>query len=276
DLDGGRATGDPLDGRFGPMHRGARADGGARPHRRRRARAHRGAGGAAGDRRPGGGRAGRPVDRSGRPARGHPAGRSRGVRRRRPGDEGRPVNRATRGPRPGQGVAGGPPRTSGLRAASGARSSGEGGRSVTPILVAAATGLLAALLGTPIAIRLFRAWGWGQRIREDGPQGHLEKMGTPTMGGIVIIGGMVTAYLVARVRTPFTRAGLAVLGAAVGLGIVGALDDLLKIWRQRSLGLNKITKIVGQALVAVGFALAAVHLSRVTTDISFIRPLTGL
>jgi phospho-N-acetylmuramoyl-pentapeptide-transferase len=147
---------------------------------------------------------------------------------------------------------------------------------VTPILVAAATGLFAALLGTPIAIRLFRAWGWGQRIREDGPQGHLEKMGTPTMGGIVIIGGMVTAYLVARVRTPFTRAGLAVLGAAVGLGIVGALDDLLKIWRQRSLGLNKTTKVVGQALVAVGFALVAVHLSHVTTDISFIRPLTGL
>ena len=147
---------------------------------------------------------------------------------------------------------------------------------MTPILVAAATGLLAALLGTPIAIRLFRAWGWGQRIREDGPQGHLEKMGTPTMGGIVIIGGMVVAYFAARVRTPFTRAGLAVLAAAVGLGIVGALDDLLKIWRQRSLGLNKITKIVGQALVAVGFALAAVHFSHVTTDISFIRPLTGL
>ena len=147
---------------------------------------------------------------------------------------------------------------------------------MTPILVAAATGLFAALLGTPFAIRLFRAWGWGQRIREDGPQGHLEKMGTPTMGGIVIIGGMVAAYIVARVRTPFSRAGLAVLAAAVGLGIVGALDDLLKIWRQRSLGLNKTTKIVGQALVAVGFALAAVHLSHVTTDISFIRPLTGL
>src|SRR5439155_15764481 len=176
----------------------------------------------------------------------------------------------------GQGVAGGPPRTSGRRAASGARSAGEGGRAVTPTLVAAATGRLAALLGTPIASRLFRAWGWGQRIREDGPQGHLEKMGTPTMGGIVIIGGMVVAYFAARVRTPFTRAGLAVLAAAVGLGIVGALDDLLKIWRQRSLGLNKITKIVGQALVAVGFALAAVHLSHVTTDISFIRPLTGL
>jgi phospho-N-acetylmuramoyl-pentapeptide-transferase len=147
---------------------------------------------------------------------------------------------------------------------------------MTPILIAAATGLLATLLGTPFAIRLFRAWGWGQHIREDGPQGHLEKMGTPTMGGIVIIGGMVLAYLVTRVRTPFTRAGLVVLAVPVALGVVGATDDLLKIWRQRSLGLNKATKIVGQALVAVGFAVAAVHLSHVTTELSFIRPETGL
>jgi phospho-N-acetylmuramoyl-pentapeptide-transferase len=147
---------------------------------------------------------------------------------------------------------------------------------VTPILVAGATGLLATLLGTPLAIRLFRAWGWGQHIREDGPQGHLEKMGTPTMGGVVIIAAMVLAYLVTRVRTPFTRAGLVVLAVPVAMGIVGATDDLLKIWRQRSLGLNKATKVVGQAVVAVAFALAAVHLSHVTTEVSFIRPDTGL
>ena len=147
---------------------------------------------------------------------------------------------------------------------------------MTPILVAGATGLFATLLGTPLAIRLFRTWGWGQRIREDSPEGHLEKMGTPTMGGIVIIAGMVLAYAVARVRTPFTRAGLAVLGVAIGLAVVGAIDDLLKIWRQRSLGLNKTTKMVGQAAVAVGFALVAVHLSHVTTEVSFIRPDTGL
>ncbi len=147
---------------------------------------------------------------------------------------------------------------------------------MTPILVAGATGLLATLLGTPLAIRLFRAWGWGQHIREDGPQGHLEKMGTPTMGGVVIIAAMVLAYLVTRVRTPFTRAGLVVLAVPVAMGIVGATDDLLKIWRQRSLGLNKATKVVGQAVVAVAFALAAVHLSHVTTEVSFIRPDTGL
>lgn len=146
---------------------------------------------------------------------------------------------------------------------------------MTAILIAAAVGLFVTLLGTPVAIRLFRLWGWGQRIREDGPQGHLEKMGTPTMGGIVIIGGMVAAYLLARLRTPFTNRGMAVLGVAVGLGLVGGLDDLIKIRRQRSLGLNMTTKIVGQAVVAVGFALIAVHFSHVNTELSFIRD-TGL
>jgi phospho-N-acetylmuramoyl-pentapeptide-transferase len=147
---------------------------------------------------------------------------------------------------------------------------------MTPILIAGATGLVVTLLGTPVAIRLFRLWGWGQHIREDGPQGHLEKIGTPTMGGVVIIAGMVCAYLVARFRTPFSTAGMAVLGVAVGLGVVGAADDLMKIWRQRSLGLNKTTKVVGQAGVAVAFAFVAVELSHVTTEVSFIRADTGL
>ena len=54
---------------------------------------------------------------------------------------------------------------------------------MTAILLAAAIGFFISLLGSPLAIRVFRLWGWGQVIREDGPRGHLEKMGTPTMGG---------------------------------------------------------------------------------------------
>jgi phospho-N-acetylmuramoyl-pentapeptide-transferase len=147
---------------------------------------------------------------------------------------------------------------------------------VTAILLAAAAGLFVTLLGTPVAIRLFRLWGWGQRIREDGPRGHMEKMGTPTMGGVVILGGMLAAYLAARlVLNRITVAGLAVLGVAVGLGIVGAADDLIKIRRQRSLGLNKTAKVAGQALVAVGFTAVALQFTQVTSQISFIRD-TGL
>jgi phospho-N-acetylmuramoyl-pentapeptide-transferase len=156
---------------------------------------------------------------------------------------------------------------------------------MTSILIAGAVGLFATLLGTPVAIRLFRVWGWGQRIREDGPRGHLEKMGTPTMGGIVIVAGLVLAFLAGRLaigkfdlRRTFldiTPAGLAVLGVAVGLALVGGIDDLIKIRRQRSLGLSKTAKIAGQAAIAVGFALVVVHYAGVKPDLTFIRD-TGL
>jgi phospho-N-acetylmuramoyl-pentapeptide-transferase len=144
---------------------------------------------------------------------------------------------------------------------------------VTAILVAAAVGLFVALLGTPLAIRAFRGWGIGQVIREDGPQGHLEKMGTPTMGGVVIIAGMMAAYLAARFEfRTFTVEGLAVLGVTVALGLVGAMDDLLKIRRQRSLGLNKRAKFLGQLLVSVAFAAVIVAFTEVSTNLSFTRP----
>jgi phospho-N-acetylmuramoyl-pentapeptide-transferase len=147
---------------------------------------------------------------------------------------------------------------------------------VRQILIAAAVGLAVTLLGTPVAIRLFRAWGWGQRIREDGPHTHLEKMGTPTMGGTVIIGGIVAGYVVTRlVFTTVTASGLAVLLATVMLGLLGFADDFIKVRRRRSLGLSKTAKIVGQLAVAVVFGIVAVHLADIPTGLSFIRQ-TGL
>ena len=140
------------------------------------------------------------------------------------------------------------------------------------ILLAAAVAMATTLLGTPIAIRVFRIWGWGQRIREDGPRSHLEKMGTPTMGGIVILLGIAGAYLatrvVFRVATP---AALAVLLATFGLGLVGFLDDYLKIRNRRSLGLTKWGKLGGQAIIAAAFAVIAVRVAGVSTDLSFTR-----
>lgn len=147
---------------------------------------------------------------------------------------------------------------------------------MTAILIAAAVGLIVTLLGTPVAIRLFRHWGWGQRIREDGPHTHLEKMGTPTMGGTVILVGVALAYLVTRVvfRT-VTPAGLAVLFATGGLGLVGFVDDFIKVRRRRSLGLSKAAKVAGQGLVAIGFTFVAVRYADTSTELSFIRG-TGL
>jgi phospho-N-acetylmuramoyl-pentapeptide-transferase len=66
------------------------------------------------------------------------------------------------------------------------------------VLVAALTSLVLSLLGTPFAIRFFRARGYGQLIRDDGPTTHHTKRGTPTMGGTVIIAATVVGYLVAH------------------------------------------------------------------------------
>ncbi|MFB3737795.1 MAG: phospho-N-acetylmuramoyl-pentapeptide-transferase [Candidatus Velamenicoccus archaeovorus] len=140
------------------------------------------------------------------------------------------------------------------------------------ILLAAAVGMAITLLGTPVAIRLFRVWGWGQHIREDGPRTHLEKMGTPTMGGTVIVVGVLVAYVATRfVFATVTGAGLAVLVATVGLGLVGFVDDFIKVRHRRSLGLSKTGKVVGQAVVALIFGAVAVRVADVPMDLSFVR-----
>jgi phospho-N-acetylmuramoyl-pentapeptide-transferase len=144
------------------------------------------------------------------------------------------------------------------------------------ILIAAAVGMTVTLLGTPLAIRLFRIWGWGQRIREDGPHTHLEKMGTPTMGGTVILVGIVAAYVATRiVFTTVTAAGIAVLLPTLLLGVLGFIDDYIKVRRRRSLGLSKTAKVIGQAIVAVAFGMVAVQVADVPTALSFVRE-TGL
>jgi phospho-N-acetylmuramoyl-pentapeptide-transferase len=147
------------------------------------------------------------------------------------------------------------------------------------VLVAAAIGLSVTLLGTPIAIRLFRTWGWGQRIREDGPHTHMEKMGTPTMGGIVMLVALALAYIVTRmIFGGFNPAGWSLLFAGIGFGAVGFLDDFIKVHRRRSLGLSKSAKFLGTALVSVLFALIMVHFAPQTgtsTELSFIRE-TGI
>jgi len=143
---------------------------------------------------------------------------------------------------------------------------------VRQILIAAAVGLSVTLFGTPIAIRLFGLWGWGQRIREDGPHTHLEKMGTPTMGGTVIIAGIVAGYVATRiVFTTVTAAGISVLLATVLLGVLGFMDDFIKVSRRRSLGLSKTAKIAGQAVIALIFGMVAVRAAGVPTELSFIR-----
>jgi phospho-N-acetylmuramoyl-pentapeptide-transferase len=73
---------------------------------------------------------------------------------------------------------------------------------VSTLLLAGALSLVFTLFLTPVFIRLFRAVGWGQFIRDDGPKEHHSKKGTPTMGGIVVVVGVVVSYFIAITATP--------------------------------------------------------------------------
>jgi len=130
---------------------------------------------------------------------------------------------------------------------------------VRALLLAGAASMAFTLFLTPIFIWLFRKWNWGQFIRDDGPESHHTKRGTPTMGGLVIILASVTGYFAGKLlngETPSISALLVIL-AMVGLGLVGFIDDFIKTQKQRSLGLGGWAKIAGQAIVALVFAAFA-------------------
>lgn len=122
-----------------------------------------------------------------------------------------------------------------------------------------ALALVMTLLGTRIAIRWFTKHGFGQPIRVDGPTTHLVKRGTPTMGGVVILFGATAAYLIATFLTgsrPSASAWLLLLLFA-GCGLVGFLDDYIKVYQQHNQGLSSRAKMAGQTVVALGFGILA-------------------
>ncbi|MGW9629960.1 phospho-N-acetylmuramoyl-pentapeptide-transferase [Agromyces sp. NPDC055520] len=150
------------------------------------------------------------------------------------------------------------------------------------LLTAGALSLAFTLFLTPLFIRLFVRLGWGQFIRDDGPQSHHVKRGTPTMGGIIFILGTLFGYFVATLlvsNEPPTASGLLVLFMMVGLGAVGFIDDFLKTRKKQSLGLGGWAKVSGQVIVAGVFALLALQfpndfgVTPANTKISFIRDL---
>jgi len=146
---------------------------------------------------------------------------------------------------------------------------------VVALLIAGATALLFAILGTPILIRSLQARGIGQQIRDDGPAGHFSKAGTPTMGGITMVGAAALGYVASHIYTGavFTAAGVLVVLVVLGAAGVGWLDDWIKISRQRSLGLNKSAKSIALIGVFGVFAVLATYRAKVNTHVSFSRPL---
>ncbi|MCU1575067.1 MAG: phospho-N-acetylmuramoyl-pentapeptide-transferase [Micrococcaceae bacterium] len=158
------------------------------------------------------------------------------------------------------------------------------------LLMGAGLGLSFAMVGTPLFIRLLVNKGYGQFIRDDGPTSHHTKRGTPTMGGAIVVGSVVFAYLITHLvlwlldsrSTGPTVSGWLLLFLMVGMGLVGFLDDFIKISKQRSLGLNAKAKLILQATVGILFAVLALAfpdergLTPATTKISFARDIPGL
>src|SRR5256885_5385971 len=111
------------------------------------------------------------------------------------------------------------------------------------------TALLLSLLFGGKLIEALRRWNIGQQIREEGPQGHMAKRGTPTMGGVLIVGSVVISTLLwAKLTSVYVWT---VVIATLAFGSIGFADDYLKMAKRRSLGLTGKQKLLGQLLVAV-------------------------
>src|SRR4029077_16782426 len=103
------------------------------------------------------------------------------------------------------------------------------------VLVAALVALIIAILAGPAFIDFLRRHEFGQTIREEGPEHHSTKQGTPTMGGLLIVVAASIAFLATGARP---LPALAVFGTTLACGGIGFLDDLIKLRHRRSLGLS--------------------------------------
>ncbi len=129
-----------------------------------------------------------------------------------------------------------------------------------PIIVAF---ILSAVLG-PVIIPFLRKLKFGQTVRDDGPQSHLKKNGTPTMGGIIfLISVIITSCIYVKDYPQI----IPILFVTVGFGVIGFLDDYIKIILKRSEGLTPSQKMFGQILVTGVFAIYMYKFSGISMDV---------
>ena len=120
------------------------------------------------------------------------------------------------------------------------------------ILIAGMASLLICIFLGPKFINFLRVREFGQHIREDGPAGHHEKAGTPTMGGLILFLSVSVPFLI---LTDYRAASLAIFGTALASAGLGFLDDFQKISKRRSLGVDAKTKLGIQAAIAIALWL---------------------
>jgi phospho-N-acetylmuramoyl-pentapeptide-transferase len=124
------------------------------------------------------------------------------------------------------------------------------------VLIAGVVALLISILLGPKFIAFLRRNEFGQHIREEGPAHHFTKQGTPTMGGLLILlAGSIAFLAFSEYKVP----ALTVLFVTLGCGVVGFLDDFIKLTHQRSLGLNGRWKLILLGLITIGVSVAVRH-----------------
>jgi phospho-N-acetylmuramoyl-pentapeptide-transferase len=134
---------------------------------------------------------------------------------------------------------------------------------MTRVLIAGLLALIVSIAVGPRFVEFLRANEFGQHIREDGPEHHMSKQGTPTMGGLMILFAATVGFLP---TTHFRLQALTVFFVTLACGAIGFLDDFIKLTHRRSLGLNGRWKMLLLACVTAVVAVVAYHL-KLSTDI---------
>jgi phospho-N-acetylmuramoyl-pentapeptide-transferase len=124
------------------------------------------------------------------------------------------------------------------------------------VLIAGVVALLISIFLGPKFIEFLRRNEFGQHIREEGPEHHVTKQGTPVMGGLLVLLAASIAFLA---FSKYTVPALAVLFVTLGCGAIGFLDDFIKLTHRRSLGLNGRWKLILLGAITVGVAVAVQH-----------------
>jgi phospho-N-acetylmuramoyl-pentapeptide-transferase len=133
---------------------------------------------------------------------------------------------------------------------------------VVRVLIAGLAAMVLSILAGPRFIGFLRRHEFGQTIREEGPEHHVTKQGTPIMGGLLTLGTASIAFLA---LSQYTVPALTVLFVTLACGLIGFIDDFIKLTHRRSLGLNGRWKLLLLGLITVGVGIAARHQHLPTT-----------
>lgn len=141
------------------------------------------------------------------------------------------------------------------------------------LFLALSIAMFLTILITPLLINYLRKKGIGQVVRTDGPEPHLKKQGTPTMGGIAILVSAFISWAAISITRGFSVRAWLAFGLVMACGLIGLIDDYLKTAKKRSLGLRARDKLIAQFVISMAFSYAAIKYAALPTEVYI--PLTS-